>query len=86
MINSNRCKFDIIAAILRVARKPALKTHILYKCNLSFNQLKIYLDALKHFDLLMEKDGKYETTQRGVQYLKDYAEVVATFHGAAGGA
>jgi len=71
-----RGRFEIISEILSLCRTPTQKTHILYKCNLSFEQLKKYLDFLVSNDLLtlFSEDGKelYQITENGRRFLEGY--------------
>ncbi len=72
----HRSRMDIVAGILRASRGGARKTHIMYRCNLSFRQLKAYLDFLTNSGLVKEisKSGSsvFETTDKGTAYLKAY--------------
>lgn len=72
---------DIIANILRVAHGGARKTHIMYKCNLSFRQLDAYLDFMVEKGLLECSSSKaenkanlktYETTSKGRAFIRAY--------------
>ncbi|RLI47218.1 hypothetical protein DRO69_01185 [Candidatus Bathyarchaeota archaeon] len=74
----HRSKIDIIADILQVAARGTKKTHIMYGCNLSFEQLQTYLNLLLDRGLLRvnaenEKCGNstfFQTTARGHIFLK----------------
>jgi len=64
-----------MAEILRIARKGARKTHIVYGANINFKLLQEYLNELEKAGLILnhvEKGGLIETTERGVQYLNYY--------------
>ena len=64
-----------MAEILRIARKGARKTHIVYGANINFKLLQEYLNELEKDGFLVdhtEKDGLIETTERGIQYLRYY--------------
>ena len=71
-----RGHFEIIREILELSRKPAKKTSILYKCNLSFSQLQKYLDFIISRNLLtnLKNDGKitYMITEKGNKFLEEY--------------
>jgi predicted transcriptional regulator len=75
---SDRTRVEILASILTVARRDALKTHIMYKANLSHKQLTKYLQFVIGNALLQEisdpEDGTryYQVTEKGIQFLKDY--------------
>lgn len=71
-----RGRFEIMNEILTTCITSAQKTHILYKCNLSFDQLNKYLNLLVSLNLLafVSKDGKvlYKTTEKGNELTKGY--------------
>ena len=73
----------IVANILREAVGGAKKTHIMYRCNLSFRQLQTYLDLLLNTGLLIiseeEKSSKanlLETTIKGRAFLQAYCNLI----------
>jgi len=66
---------DIIADILRIARKGAKKTRIVYGANLNFKLLNEYLEKLEEAGLItddQEKRGMLKTTDKGRKYLQHY--------------
>lgn len=69
----------IMAEILEVALDGALKTHMMYRANLSFAQLNEYLKLMLDLRLLeiMGNNGKtvYKTTSKGARYLQSYKEI-----------
>ena len=76
---SNRKRRDqlgIMAEILEIAKNGCLKTHIMYRANLSFAQLNDYLDFLFEVGLLKEssEDGRrvYNMTRKGISFLQNY--------------
>jgi predicted transcriptional regulator len=73
----NRKSIDIIADILRICKKGNKKTRIMYLANLSWTQLKKYLEFLIEKKLL-EYDSierKYKTTDKGSEFLRAYSDV-----------
>jgi len=73
-----RNDLDICADILGVAQNGARKTHIVYQTNLNFNILKKYLDRLIGDDLIEKTENHhYLTTEKGVEFLKRYRELMA---------
>ncbi|HEX5518872.1 MAG TPA: winged helix-turn-helix domain-containing protein [Candidatus Nitrosocosmicus sp.] len=67
---------EIISNILYAANGGASKTKIMYKAFLSYAQIKEYLPTLLEKNLLeLEEDGKYRTTERGIQFLKMNEEI-----------
>jgi len=79
----HRSRIDIMANVLRAAVGGAKKTHIMYKCNLSFRQLQVYLDLLVDRGLLkkISESGKsegarfFETTKKGRAFLEAYRNI-----------
>jgi predicted transcriptional regulator len=65
-----------MAEILEIAKNGCLKTHIMYRANLSFAQLNEYLGVLLEVGLLGEtsEDGKhvYNMTRKGISFLQNY--------------
>ena len=77
--SQNRTRIEILASILNVSNNGALKTHIMYKANLSHKQLEKYLKFLLANGLLEElvdDEGRfYQVTQKGIEFLKDYSKL-----------
>ena len=80
-IVSNRSRVEILASILNVAERGSLKTHIMYKANLSHRQLEKYLGFLEQNEMLHEivdeETGTrlYKLTDKGIDFLKDYTRL-----------
>lgn len=78
-----RGRMDIIADILTEATKGTKKTRIMYMCNLSFRQLRAYLDFLIKKEFLTvfnseeEKAQIFKTTKKGFSFLKAYQALQA---------
>ena len=79
--SKRRDRHDIMAEILTTAKDGKIKTHIMYKCNLSFKQLHVYLDYLIERKLLESVPAKtgeksnstmYETTGKGRAFIRAY--------------
>jgi predicted transcriptional regulator len=74
---------DIMADILGQAKYGAKKTQIMYTCNLSFRQLRVYLDFLlkKRFLALVtsgdENPRFFKTTKKGLDFLEAYNSLQA---------
>jgi predicted transcriptional regulator len=77
----NRNRLGIVANILTIAKTGALKTHLMYKANLSYTMLRDYLKFLTDNELLEEshypeqKVTLYRTTDKGLQFLESYLEL-----------
>jgi predicted transcriptional regulator len=68
----NRSRYEIIASIMQDCLSPRGKTHIMYKNSLSFAQANAYLSLLIRLGLLTQENSKYETTDKGRQYITAY--------------
>jgi predicted transcriptional regulator len=62
------------------------KTHVMYKVNLSHQQLKKYLSALTEAGLLEPVEGGYLTTQRGRLFVEKFRELSSVVETETGGA
>ena len=78
----NRGYLEIIHSILSACTEGALKTHVMFKCNLNSSQVQQYLEYLVDRGLL-DKERKayssktsYITSERGRRYMRAYKEVV----------
>jgi len=71
-VRMNRSRYEIMAGIMQDCLSPRGKTHIMYKGNLSFAQTKAYLSLLTSLGLLSQENGKYETTDKGRQFVSAY--------------
>jgi predicted transcriptional regulator len=66
---------EIVAEILKVARKGAKKTRIVYGANLNFKMLNEYITKLEEAGLITgSKDGDrlIHTTERGMEFLERF--------------
>jgi predicted transcriptional regulator len=83
----NRTRMEILASILKVASNGALKTHIMYKANLSHRQLERYLALLEERGLLAQGVDEdvgnriYRITGKGFDFLREYSHVSGYFTG-----
>jgi predicted transcriptional regulator len=81
----NRTRVEILANILKVASSGALKTHIMYKANLSHRQLERYLGFLEERGLLAQGIDQdmgnriYRITDKGCDFLREYSHVSGYF-------
>ena len=65
---------DIYFDILAATRRSVRKTHIMYKSNLSYKQLDMYLNTLIECNLIKEgnEDGArmYNVTSKGLDFIE----------------
>jgi len=71
---ARRSRFEIIAAILSLCSGgPTQKTHIMYRCNLSSEQLQKYLEYLTRMgflEVVWEYDKQcYRATEAGREFV-----------------
>jgi predicted transcriptional regulator len=73
---NNRGKIEIMADVLSLCTTGIKKTHIMYKANLSYEQILYYLKLLSVRRLIIQdvRDGAilYRTTERGRDFLGYY--------------
>jgi predicted transcriptional regulator len=82
----NRGWMEIAEVILRICEQGALKTHIMYQCNLNSKQIRQYLDFLLARGLVAkiqeQEDSKrsvYLTTETGMRFMSAYRELAGIF-------
>ncbi len=73
---------EIAYSILSVCLNGALKTHVMFRCNLNSKQLHFYIESLLAKGLLEKERERpsakveYMTTQRGRKYLETYSALL----------
>jgi len=77
-----RDRVSIIAAILESANGGSGKTRIMFGANLSFSLLEKYLAVALDSGFIRYEDSKYQLTERGREYLKEYKYFEARYVGA----
>ena len=70
-----RGKLDIIAEILLYCDQQKTKTSIMYNTNLNYGQLKAHMSALTSQGLLVKKQNKYSTTDKGYRFLELFVQL-----------
>jgi predicted transcriptional regulator len=71
-----RCKTDIYAEILKLAKDGIRKTPLVYQANLNFTVLKKYLNILKEKEFIYISDDVINTTKEGLFFLEQYNEML----------
>ena len=77
-----RSYMEIVYSVLSVCLNGALKTHVMFRCNLNSKQLHFYIESLLAKGLLEPERAppsakvEYRTTQRGRQYLETYGNLL----------
>jgi predicted transcriptional regulator len=77
---NNRGKIQIMGDVLTLATSGIKKTHIMYRANLSYEQMYLYLRELISKRLIVQdasSDGVlYRTTEKGREFLLYYTHLV----------
>jgi predicted transcriptional regulator len=74
-MSQRRSNLEIVAEILKIARKGAKKTRIVYGANMNFKMLDEYLEKLTKAGLIAHSEGNgslIRTTEKGVEYLQQF--------------
>ncbi len=73
---AKRDRMKIISDILEITRHGCTKTRIMYKANLSYDQLQRYLKLMQDTRLLITfpNDRKYQTSSKGMLFLKTFED------------
>ena len=80
--HSPRGYMEIAYSILSVCLNGALKTHVMFRCNLNSKQLQFYLESLEGKGFI--ESGRippsvkveYRTTDRGRRYMETYDRLI----------
>lgn len=76
---NNRGKIEIMADVLALSTSGIKKTHIMYRANLSYEQILYYLKQLLGKGLIAQdvSDGAlvYRTTEKGREFLACYSRM-----------
>jgi predicted transcriptional regulator len=82
----NRGWLEIVNLMLTVCEHGALKTHVMYKCNLNSKQLQQYMSFLLIRKLISTREEEaevkrtiYTTTDRGRKLVAAYQELADIF-------
>lgn len=75
VISRRRSSPEIVAEILKLAKKGARKTRIVYSANLNFKMLAEYLTRLEEAELVTLSSGLVTTTTKGKQYLEQFSNL-----------
>src|SRR5438270_8941159 len=82
---NNRGKIQIMGDVLGLATSGIKKTHIMYRANLSYEQVHQYLSELIERSLLIQESSQegvvYRTTDRGREFLQYYTKLVEFMDG-----
>jgi predicted transcriptional regulator len=78
----NRSSIDIVSQVLEAANGGASKAKIMHRANLSYNQMKEYVNFLNLKGLLVHEYHQqqgvvhiYRTTEKGLRFLATYNQL-----------
>lgn len=74
-MDRKRSRLETIYTILTLALSGIRKTHIMYRANLSHQQLNKYLNLLLEKELLEIQENRYFTTQRGHAFRTTFEDL-----------
>lgn len=78
---NNRGRIQIMGDVLGLATAGIKKTHIMYRANLSYEQVHMYLADLIEKGLMIQASADegmvYRTTERGREFLQYYSQLVS---------
>ena len=76
---NNRGKIQIMGDVLALASSGIKKTHIMYKANLSYEQVHLYLSEMMEKGLVMQDVSPegvvYRATEKGREFLLHYSRL-----------
>lgn len=75
MNQKHRSRERIFFEILKTSRDPTRISRIVYRCNLNFQIVKGYIDELKSTGMILEKNGNFEATSKGFEYVSKYRDL-----------
>ena len=70
-----RQRMEIMTDILVLCTRSSKKTRIMYQTNLSYAQLKSYLELLTSRGLLQSNSGEFAATEKGLRFLDAFARL-----------
>jgi predicted transcriptional regulator len=82
LLGKNRDRLCIVAAILEAANLGVSKTRIMFMANLSFKLLEKYLGVVLGAGFVRVEGCRYELTERGREFLKQYRRFHERYVGA----
>ncbi len=75
VISRRRSSPEIVAEILKLGKKGARKTRIVYSANLNFKMLAEYLARLEEAELVTLSGGLVTTTTKGKEYIEQFSNL-----------
>ncbi len=74
-IGSRRDRSQLISEVLIQCTKPSIMTHVMYRISSNYSGTMNFLNYLQKKQMLILNDDKYETTEKGIYFLKKYSEL-----------
>lgn len=75
-----RNKLEIALTILQLCHSPQCSTHLMYKANLNYEQSKNILNELLEKSMLEKVEGKYFSTNFGLNFALRLEVLLGIWH------
>ena len=75
LTKTRRSRLETLNAILTTSSKGVKKTHIMYRANLSHQQLEKFLEFLTSKGLLIKDGDYYNTTGKGLVFIEEFEKI-----------
>ena len=75
LTKTKRNRLEALNDILTTSAKGIKKTHIMYRANLSHQQLEKFLDFLTSKGLLTKEGDYYNTTNKGLVFIEEFEKI-----------
>jgi len=75
LTRTKRNRLETLNAILTTSAKGVKKTHIMYRANLSHQQLEKFLEFLTSKGLLVKEGNYYNTTNKGLIFIEEFGKI-----------
>jgi predicted transcriptional regulator len=75
LTKTKRNRLEALNAILTTSAEGVKKTHIMYRANLSHQQLEKFLEFLTSKGLIMKEGDYYNTTSKGLIFIKEFEKI-----------
>jgi len=75
LTKAKRNRLETLNAILTTSAKGVKKTHIMYRANLSHQQLEKFLEFLTSKGLIMKEGDYYNTTSKGLIFIEEFEKI-----------
>jgi len=74
-VDQKRNWLETVNVILTISTNGIKKTHIMYKANLSHQQLEKFLSIMVSKNLLKKRNYSFETTEKGLVFIEEFRKI-----------